>query len=38
MKVLDSGSVPIKSVLVLLAFGAVGFSAALLAFRHKDVN
>ncbi|HEY5530684.1 MAG TPA: hypothetical protein VIK22_01630, partial [Candidatus Anoxymicrobiaceae bacterium] len=38
LKVLDSGNVPVKSILVLLAFGAVGFSAALLAFRHKDVN
>ncbi len=38
LKVLNSGNVPVKSFLILLAFGAIGFCAALLVFRHKDIN
>jgi ABC-type transport system involved in multi-copper enzyme maturation permease subunit len=38
LKVLDSGNVPAKSVLLLLAFAAVGFGAALLVFQRRDIT
>jgi ABC-2 type transport system permease protein len=38
MDVIEKGSVPVKSVLVLLAFAAVGFGAALWAFQRKDIK
>lgn len=36
--VINGGGFPFKSVLVLLAFGAVGFAAALWVFRNKDIT
>ncbi|HEY5527405.1 MAG TPA: ABC transporter permease subunit [Candidatus Anoxymicrobiaceae bacterium] len=36
--VIERGTVPAKSVLVLLAFTAVGFGAAIWAFQHKDIK
>lgn len=38
LKTLDSGTVPVKSVLVLLAFAAVFFGAALWLFERKDIT
>lgn len=38
MKVLDSGDVPVKSVLILLAFAVVGFGAAIWVFQKKDIH
>jgi len=38
LKVLDSGRVPVKSVLVLLAFAAVGFGASVWFFQRKDLK
>jgi ABC-2 type transport system permease protein len=38
MEVIDSGTVPVKSVLILLAFAIVGFGAALWAFQRKDIK
>ena len=37
LKVLDSGSVPIVDVLVLLGVGAVCFAAAIYFFQRKDI-
>ena len=36
--VLESGNVPVKSILILLAFAVVGFAAALLVFQRKDIK
>lgn len=36
-KVLSSGGVPARDVLVLLAFAAVFFAAALLSFQRRDI-
>jgi ABC-2 type transport system permease protein len=36
--VIASGSVPWKSVLILLAFAAVGFALAIFAFQRKDIK
>lgn len=38
MKVIDSAQVPVKSVLILLAFAAVGFGASLWFFQRKDIK
>jgi ABC-2 type transport system permease protein len=38
MTVIDSGTIPVKSVLLLLAFAAVGFGAAVWAFDRKDIK
>jgi beta-exotoxin I transport system permease protein len=38
LKVLNSGSVPVKSILLLLAFAAVGFAAALWVFQRRDIT
>jgi len=38
MGVIEKGSVPLKSVLILLAFAAVGFSLAIWAFQRKDIK
>ncbi|MHB8896070.1 MAG: ABC transporter permease [Candidatus Geothermincolia bacterium] len=38
MSVIDSGRVPVKSVLLLLAFAAVGFGAAIWVFQRKDIK
>jgi ABC-2 type transport system permease protein len=38
LSVLDRGVVPVKSVLLLLAFAAVGFGASLWVFQRKDVK
>ncbi len=38
MKVIDSGNMPWKSVLCLLAFAAVGFAASLYTFQRKDIK
>lgn len=38
LKVLDSGSVPVKSVLLLCVFAAAGFGAALWSFARKDIS
>lgn len=38
MTVIDSGTVPVKSVLLLLVFAAVGFGAAIWAFERKDIK
>ena len=38
MKVLDSGAVPVKSVLLLLAFAVVGFGAAIWVFQRRDIT
>jgi ABC-2 type transport system permease protein len=38
LKVLESGHVPLKSILLLCAFAAVGFSAALMSFARKDIS
>jgi ABC-2 type transport system permease protein len=38
MKVLDSGKIPVKSVLILLVFAAVGFGAATWVFQNKDIK
>ncbi|MBU1672429.1 MAG: ABC transporter permease [Actinobacteria bacterium] len=35
--VIDSGTVPVGSLLALLAFAAVGFTASLVVFRRRDV-
>lgn len=37
LEVINGGGFPVKSVLVLLAFGVVGFAAALWVFRNKDI-
>ena len=38
LKVLNSGTVPVKSVLLLLAFAVVGFAAALWVFQRRDIT
>ena len=38
LKVLDSGSVPVGDVLILLAFGAACFGASLWFFQRKDIS
>jgi ABC-2 type transport system permease protein len=38
LKVLNSGNVPVKSVLLLLAFAVVGFGAALWVFQRRDIT
>lgn len=37
-KVLDSGSVPVRDILLLLAFAAVGFTTALWVFQRRDIT
>jgi ABC-2 type transport system permease protein len=38
LKVLDSGSVPVRSILILLAFTAACFAAALWLFQRRDIT
>jgi ABC-type transport system involved in multi-copper enzyme maturation permease subunit len=38
LRVLDAGTVPVKSVLALLAFAAVGFGVSLWVFQRKDIK
>jgi ABC-type transport system involved in multi-copper enzyme maturation permease subunit len=38
LSVLDSGNVPVKSILILLAFAAIGFGAAIAVFQRKDIK
>lgn len=38
MQVIESGNVPLKSVLLLLTFAAVGFGLAVWAFQRKDLK
>lgn len=38
LAVLDSGGVPVKSILLLLAFAVVGFGLAGWVFQHKDIK
>lgn len=38
LSTLDSATVPIKSILILLAFAVVGFGAALVVFQRKDIK
>ena len=38
LSVLDSGNVPVKSILILLAFAAIGFGAATAVFQRKDIK
>ena len=38
LPVLDGATVPVKSVLILLAFAAVGFGAAMVIFQRKDIK
>lgn len=38
LSTLESGTVPVRDILVLLAFAAAGFVGALLIFRKKDIT
>jgi beta-exotoxin I transport system permease protein len=37
-QVLDSGNVPVKDILILLAFAVVGFAASLWVFQRRDIT
>jgi len=38
LKVINSGNVPVKDVLILLAFAIVGFALAIWFFQRKDIT
>jgi ABC-type transport system involved in multi-copper enzyme maturation permease subunit len=38
LRVINSGNVPVKDVLILLAFAIVGFALAIWFFQRKDIT